>query len=117
MKLISFLRTPKYQKFHLEPRYYDPIKEELKEREARIRRRAEADERTIAEDELYRSSIEGSFVRRRSSSNSSTSFTQLIIMFLLAGLIFGFLYFGEIALYIVVIISSVLLYLKMKRIL
>lgn len=121
MKLITFLRTPKYQKFHLEPRYYDPIKEEMQERESRMRQKLKADKLALKEgsdDDLEsQSSIAGSFTRRRSSSGSSTSFIQLIIMLLLAGLIFGFIFYGALALYVVVTISCVLLYLKVKRIL
>jgi type VI protein secretion system component VasF len=118
MKIPSLLRTPKYQRFHLEPRYYDPVKEELQEREARIRQSMLADkirneENTIREN----SSLHGSFTRQRSSRKGSATYTQIVIMLLLSALIFGYIYLGDVALYTVVGISSVLLYLKMKRIL
>lgn len=121
MKLNPFIKTPKYQKFHLEPRYYDPVKEEMREREEHMRKRmqmskASSNENTDTDEEInYHSSIQGSFTRKRSSSGSSTSIMQLIIMLLLAGLIFGYIFLGEMALYVVVLISCVLLYLKMKR--
>lgn len=114
MKIPSIIKTPKYQRFHVEPRYYDPVKEELMEREARIKRNVEADRDVNGE---FPSSIQGTFTRRRRTKGGSASLVQFIIMILLAGLIFGYIYLGEIALYIIVLISSVLLYLKMKRIL
>ncbi|MGK7389541.1 MAG: hypothetical protein ACNS60_04295 [Candidatus Cyclobacteriaceae bacterium M2_1C_046] len=121
MNINPFYRSPKYQKFHLEPRYYDPVKEEMQEREEQIRRRMAMgnaslnDNPDASEDENFHSSIQGSFTRRRSAPGSSASIMQLIIMLLLAGLIFGYIFIGEMALYVVVLISCVLLYLKMKR--
>lgn len=115
---LNFLRTPKYQKFHIEPRYYDPVREELDERQKRISMRIRADKDHAPLDESAdKSSIAGSFTRRRSSSNSSSSFMQLIIMILISGLIFGYIFYGQVALYAVIALSSVLLYLKVKRIL
>ena len=38
MRFPSLFRTPRHQKFHIEPRYYDPIKEEIAERTERIRK-------------------------------------------------------------------------------
>ena len=116
MKLPSILRTQKHQRFHVEPRYYDPIKEELQKREARIKQSMLADKKDEG-NLTENSSIRGSFTRRRAVKNTSASFLQMIIMLLLAGLIFGYIYFGNVALYIVVGISSVFLYLKVKRIL
>lgn len=37
MKLPSFFKVPKYKSFNISPRYYDPVKEEQKKREERIR--------------------------------------------------------------------------------
>lgn len=36
-KLPSFLKVPKYKTFSLQPRYYDPVKEEKEKRIARIK--------------------------------------------------------------------------------
>lgn len=119
MKFPSIIRTPRHQRFNLEPRYYDPVKEELQEREDRIKRTLLLNDskKNIDDAEGYsaHSSLRGAFIQNRRSKSGSTSFLQLIIMFLLAGLIFGYIYFGNIALYIVLTISSVLLYFKIKR--
>lgn len=115
MKLPSFFRTPRYQRFHIEPRYYDPVKEEIDKRTEAIRR-----ELGTGNDELdrpgYGSRIAGSFRTRKSASTGSATITQLVIMVLLVAVIFGYLYVGNMALYIFALLSSVLIYLKMKRI-
>ena len=38
MKLPSLTRLPKNRRFNFQPRYYDPIKEEIEERTSRIKK-------------------------------------------------------------------------------
>lgn len=113
MKIPSLFRTPRYQRFRIEPRYYDPVKEEMEEREAAIRQEMMAN----SESDLNarKSRLSGGFKRARSSSGSAT-FMQLIIMVMLSFLIFGYLYLGNIAVYVFALVGSLLLYLKMRRI-
>ena len=42
MKIPSIVRIPKYKRFDFQPRYYDPVKEELQERVDKIKREHEA---------------------------------------------------------------------------
>lgn len=113
MKIPSLFRTPRYQRFNIEPRYYDPVKEEMEERTARIKNAIDAGK--DGNDQYSSSSLSGAFKRGR-SKNTGASFTQFIIMLLLAFLIFGYIYLGNIAFYVFVTAASLLLYLKMKRI-
>lgn len=115
MKLPSFFRTTRYQRFHIEPRYYDPVKEELDKRTEAIRQELSAGKNEI-DRPGYASRISGSFKVRKSASTGSATITQLVIMALLISVIFGYLYVGNMALYIFALLSSVLIYLKMKRI-
>lgn len=114
MKVPSLFRIPRYQRFNIVPRYYDPIKEEMDERTSAMKRELDAK----GEGDLeYRSSrIAGGFKRARSGGASSATFTQLIIMMMLAFLIFGYIYLGNIALYVFALASTLLVYLKMRRI-
>lgn len=115
MKLPSLFRTPKNQKFHVEPRYYDPIKEEMDKRTEAIRR-----ELNSGNDEIDRpghsSRIAGSFKMKKSASTGSATIMQLVIMVLLISVIFGYLYVGNVALYIFALVTTLLVYLKIKRI-
>ncbi|QSE97351.1 hypothetical protein [Fulvivirga lutea] len=114
MKIPSLFRTPRYQRFNIEPRYYDPVKEEVDERTERIKRELQAKGEG---DVDYRSSrIAGAFKKGRSGGSGSATFTQLVIMMLLAFAVFGYIYLGNIALYIFAAAASLLLYLKMRRI-
>lgn len=115
MKMPSLFRVPRYQKFHIEPRYYDPIKEEVEKRERMIHRELAKGKEEIDRPD-FSSRIEGAFTKRKSTSNQSATFTQLVIMLLLACLIFGYIYFGENALYIFGTLSALLLFLRVKRI-
>lgn len=114
MKVPSLFRIPRYQRFNIVPRYYDPIKEEMDERTEAAKRELENSDDG---DGSYRSSrISGGFRKGRSGGTASATFTQLIIMMMLAFLIFGYIYLGNIALYVFALASSLLLYLKMRRI-
>lgn len=115
MKLPSLFRTPRYQKFHVEPRYYDPVKEEMDKRTQAIKQ-----ELNTGNDEIdrpvYSSRIAGSFKMKKSASTGSATLMQLVIMVLLISVIFGYLYVGNLALYIFALVTTLLLYLKFKRI-
>ncbi|MEM6522802.1 MAG: hypothetical protein AAGF85_04400 [Bacteroidota bacterium] len=115
MKLPSLFRTPRYQRFHVEPRYYDPVKEEMDKRTDAIRRELNAGKEEI-DRPSYGSRISGSFKMKKSASSGSATIMQLVIMVLLISVIFGYLYVGNVALYIFALLATVLVYLKMKSI-
>jgi hypothetical protein len=114
MKVPSLFRIPRYQRFNIVPRHYDPIKEEIEQRTSQIKREMSEEEEGDLKGRSSR--IVGAFKTGRSKSGGSATFMQLIIMMLLAFMIFGYIYLGNIALYIFVTASALLLYLKMKRI-
>lgn len=116
MKLPSIFRIPRYQRFDIVPRYYDPVKEEIEQRTSLIKSelKLEQDAESL-DDSLKNSRITGSFRKARSGVKSSAGLMQMVIIMLLSGLAAGYLYFGNIALYTFVLVSSVLLYLKVKQ--
>ena len=116
MKLPSLFRTPKYQRIHVEPRYYDPVKEEMDKRTKAIKRELNSGNNEI-DRPTYSSRIAGSFKMKKSASTGSATIMQLVIMALLISVIFGYLYIGNLALYIFALIATLLVYLKFKRIL
>jgi hypothetical protein len=81
MKILSlFTKAPQHQRFKYNPRFYDPVKEELKEREDRIQseiERARGEVRQESGD--YKSRIAGSFqaARKGSKPGSDTSATMI----------------------------------------
>ncbi|UII34965.1 hypothetical protein LVD17_14225 [Fulvivirga ulvae] len=117
MKIPSFFKTPRNQKFNIAPRYYDPVKEEIEQRTSRIKKELMLENgEDVSDENFYNSRIVGSFRHGRSKTKSTAGLTQAIIIMLLVGGGAGYLYFGNLALYIFLLVSSVLLYLKVKHI-
>lgn len=95
MKFPSLFRTPAHKRFHFEPRYYDPVKEDIARRTARIKQEFSGDKNSN-----YRANISHAFARKSRQSNKS----GLIQFSLIAGMFcafFGYLYYGNIALYLI----------------
>jgi hypothetical protein len=110
MKLPSILRIPSYQRFNYEPRHYDPIKEDIDQRTERIRRRIAADKK--AGNYSARDRIEGAFTKR-APQKENEGFIRLTIAAILFGGVVGYLYYGNIALFITV--GLVLAYMVFKK--
>lgn len=124
MKLPQiFTKTPNYKKFAYTPRHYDPLEEERKEREERIRKEVSVVEAKTQEEENlqgYRSRIAGSFRSAKKTVTvqkdpSATMLRLIILMVLTLGLI-AFIEYGKVALYaIALIIIPFYLYLKFRK--
>ncbi len=99
MRFPSLFRLPKYQRFHIQPRYYDPVKEEIKERTERIKNAMEGKE---AGD--YKPA-QISF-KRKTKSAPATSMIQLGIAAVLGLMILGWLEFGNDAIYYLLWIAA-----------
>jgi len=122
MKIISlFTKAPKHQRFNYNPRFYDSSKEEMVERESRIKLEIERERGTLNPDEIsgYRGRISGAFQKARKRSNpvsAGTSATMLrlgILLFITVFLIALF-EFGRPALYSLFLFVPFYLYLKFK---
>lgn len=93
MKFRIF-KTATYQRFHIEPRYYDPVKEDIQNRTARIK-----EELGIQDEEFkpgYRSQIAGSFRKNMKHTphkvGGSVVILRLTILIVLSMMILGFAY-------------------------
>ena len=109
MKIPSFIRLPKNKRFNFEPRYYDPIKEELEERTSRIKVELEGEEAST-----YRDSISSAF-RRKQRREKQSNVMQLAFVILLVGVFFGYLYYGNEIFYSLFLIIPFYLWLKSRR--
>lgn len=119
MKLLSlFSKTPSHQRFRYTPRYFDPKKEEMEEREARIRRELKLGEELGPGD--YRSRISGSFhAARKRSKQSSDSLNAVllrlgIILFLVLFII-AYIQWGRIAFFGFILFVPFYFYLKFRK--
>lgn len=121
MKIISlFTKAPQNQRFTYRPRYYDPSKDEMIEREERIKNEIARERGTLKEDAGYRSRIAGSFqaARKRSkpSAQPNAVVMRLGVLLFITLLIVAFMQWGKPALYGAVIVIPIYLYVKFKTI-
>ncbi len=120
MKFFSlFTKAPQYQRFNYTPRFYDPQKEEMQERESRIKKELERERGIISEsDGNYRSRIAGSFQAARKRSKpaigANATMIRLVVLLFLAVFIIAFLEWGRPALYSLLLFIPFYLYLKFK---
>lgn len=118
MKVPSFIRLPKHQRFTFKARHYDPVKEEIEQRVSKIKTTMEADHRHESAD-LPPSTIAGSF-RAKSKVGSvkpSASGLQLIIALFLMVTIFGWLYYGNTIFYSYFLALPVVVWYRSRHIL
>lgn len=120
MKFFSlFTKAPQYQRFNYTPRFYDAQKEEMQERESRIKKELERERGIITEsDGNYRSRIAGSFQAARKRSKpavgANATMIRLVVLLFLAVFIIAFLEWGRPALYSLLLFIPFYLYLKFK---
>src|SRR5688572_28003832 len=124
MKLPSlFTKSPNYKRFAYNPRHYDSLEEERKEREERIRRELsiEAGKKLEGDNSQgYRSRIAGSFRTAKKTAtiqkDPSANMLRLIILMVLTIGLIAFIEYGKVALYgIAIIIIPFYFYLKFRK--
>lgn len=108
MKIPSLTRTPKHKRFNFQPRYYDPVKEDIKNRTERIR-----GELLKKSSQNHRYHMESAFSDRH-RQYKKTDIMQLLIILLFLGTFFGYIYFGNVALYVFAVLFSAFIYVKVK---
>ena len=116
MKLPSLTKSPKYQRFRVEPRYYDPIKEDIENRTSRIKA-----EMGMNEDDLdfgYTSQISGSFrknMKHATGKVDQSSMLRLIILIVLILFVGGFVYIGTEVFYLALLYIPFYLWKKFRK--
>ncbi len=108
MRFPSLFRLPQSQRFHIQPRYYDPVKEEIKERTERIKREMQTGEKS----DYTPGNI--SF-ERKTRSTPSASFLQLVIAAILGTLLVGWFYYGNDVFYLLWLAVPVYIYFRFIR--
>lgn len=120
MKFLSlFTKAPQHQRFSYRPRFYDEQKEEMQERENRIRKEIERERGIVNETQgEHRSRIAGSFhaARRRNKPliGGNAVMIRLGVLLFLSVFIIAFLQWGKPVLYSLFLFIPVYLYLKFK---
>lgn len=109
MKLLTIFKTAQNKKFNFTPRYYDPIKEEIKERTNAIRKQLDGTETGI-----YQSNISKAFTQR-SRRQSSINMMQFLFVIAFIAVAIAYLYYGPIALYSFLIVLPIYIVIKLRK--
>jgi hypothetical protein len=111
MKIPSLTKLPKNKRFYIQPRYYDPVKEDIENRVSRIKA-----ELKLPENDHYSfsSKLSGVFERRRTQSQQS-NVLQMVIFLLLSGLVAGYLFFGNNVFFVFLILIPLYFYFRLKN--
>ncbi|WP_226390124.1 hypothetical protein [Penaeicola halotolerans] len=123
MKFPSIIRTAKNQRFNIEPRYYDPIKEEIEQRTSRIKKELEGENSEGSEDDyVYESSrIRGAFKEAKGRNYKSkdtegrAAIIRMVIIICLIGLLAGYYYYGNQVFYIFALAFPLYFYLRIRK--
>ena len=106
MKFPTFIKVQKYKRFEIAPRYYDPIKEEIEQRTARIAREMEGEDMTYVPSKIL--------FERKVTSGANAGFLQMAIAALLGLLVVGWLYHGNTVFYLFWLAVPVYLYVRIR---
>lgn len=102
MKIPSIFRLPNHQRYEIQPRYYDPIKEEIEEKRKKVRRVMALNKKDGISNAMKPGErLEGAFLKNAPRKDNSTQL-RLIVGAVLFGGTVAYLYFGELAIYITV---------------
>ncbi|PIB34670.1 hypothetical protein BFP72_04215 [Reichenbachiella sp. 5M10] len=113
MKIPSFIRTSKHSRFNFEPRYYDPVKEEI---EGKMKAARERLKRNDADSPLpeYTSSISAAFQKRERKSGQ-TSLIQMLLAAGMFGLVVGWFFYGNDVFYVFLLLSPLYFYFRLRK--
>ncbi len=109
MKFPSISRIPNHKRFNFEPRYYDPIKEDIRNRTERMKTELKHESSVT-----YREHIKSAYATR-ARREQSTSFMQLLLILILLGAFLGWLFYGNVVLYAFLIIFPVYIFLRTRK--
>ncbi len=109
MKIPSLFRIPDYKRFNFEPRHYDPVKEDIKNRVARIK--ADLSEEPLS---THRQSIHEAF-QKRDRQIKRVNLMQMILIIIMMGTIAGWLFFGNVAFYVFLVVFPVYIWFRTRN--
>ena len=108
MRFPSLFRVPRHTRFNYEPRYYDPVKEEVDQRVKKIRR-----ELAAKDHQDLRYSFRETYERKKKVGRQA-SLNQIIVLAIIVGGGLGWWVYGNDALYVVGILFPLYVFLRIK---
>ena len=109
MKIPSLSRLPNYKRYNIEPRYYDSVKEDIQNRTERIKA-----ELKITSPDAHRGHLKTAY-NNRERRHKSSDMMQILLILLLLGAFGGWLIFGNVVLYVCVIVFPLYLFFRTRK--
>lgn len=109
MKIPSIFRLPAHQRFEIQPRYYDPVKEDIEKRTDRIRKQLENEKNGLKTE-----SIREAYKARGGSSRSADLF-QLLMIIIVGLSIGGYLMYGASVYFALLLLVPLYIILRKRR--
>jgi hypothetical protein len=109
MKLPLLFKTPRHKRFNFEPRYYDPIKEEIKERTEMFRKQL-----NLNDNEFVRSNISNAFAKRSRQYHKGNAMQFFFIIAFIA-VTLGYLFYGNMVLLSFLVVLGVYILIKLRK--
>jgi len=111
MKFPTLTRLPNNRRFNVEPRYYDPVKEDIEERTSRIKQEISQGREG---NEHLASGIAGSFSKRANYTKNANTL-QMIILISLILFIGGYLLYGNEIFYILLLAVPIYFFFRIRK--
>ncbi|WP_375580941.1 hypothetical protein ABWH96_07975 [Marivirga tractuosa] len=109
MKIPSIFRTPGHQRFEIQPRYYDPVKEDIEKRTDRIRK-----EIRNQKEGHNTESIRDAYKARRGSNRSADLF-QFLMVVIVGVSIGGYLMYGANVYFALFLLIPLYIFLRRRK--
>ena len=113
MKFPRVSRVPSHRRFHIEPRYYDPVKEEIEQRTAQIKEEMEQERRRGGSAHSLRTSFRDARERREAETVRSNMMLGVLLAGMV-GFVFTYLEYGNYAFLLLLVIIPAYLFIKSR---
>ena len=109
MKLPPLMRLPKNKRFNYRPLYYDPVKDEIEEKESKFRRELSEDGKIIRRGAIMEA------YKRRSRLERKGDTRQILFVLFFTVIAFGYIYFGNYIFYSLFVLIPFYIWLRLRK--
>lgn len=113
MKIPSITKLPKYKRFEFQPRYYDPIKDEIAQKMKDAQKELEEEE--SGEYELKTQRIRAGFRRRSALEKQKTDFSQSFFVLCFSGFFALYFFYGNLAFWLLAVMFPFYFWMKLRK--
>ena len=103
------MRLPRNKRFNYRPLYYDPVKDEIEEKESKFRSELSDDGKGIRRGSIIEA------YRRRSRLERKGDTRQIFFVLVFTFIAFGYIYFGNIIFYSLFVLIPFYIWVRLRK--